>query len=90
MIEGQGRTLEEIDTMYIQKVIPWQSYKWIAPPASEMARIRAEAGSGDVPRDVGETQDRGPSLGGDTERASDEVETQRGSGEMEKEAEHQE
>ena len=90
VIEGQGRTLEEIYTMYIQKVVPWQSNKWVAPPASEMARIRAEAGTGDVPRDVGERQDRGQSLADETERASDEVETQRGSGEIEKEAEHQE
>jgi SP family sugar:H+ symporter-like MFS transporter len=90
VIEGQGRTLEEIDTMYIQRVIPWQSNKWIAPPASEIARIRAEAGTGDVPRDVAERQNRGESLGGATERASEEVETQRGSGELEKEAEHRE
>jgi MFS transporter, SP family, sugar:H+ symporter len=87
VIEGQGRTLEEIDTMYIQKVIPWQSNKWIAPPASEIARIRAEAGTGDVPLGG---QDHGQSLGGATEKASDEGETERGSGEIEKQTEHQE
>jgi MFS transporter, SP family, sugar:H+ symporter len=80
VIEGQGRTLEEIDTMYIQRVVPWHSYKWIAPPASEIARIRAEAGTGDVPLD------RGQSLGGDTQRASEEGVTERGSAEVEKEA----
>jgi MFS transporter, SP family, sugar:H+ symporter len=90
VIEGQGRTLEEIDTMYIQKVIPWQSSKWIAPPASEIGRIRARAGTGDVPLDIGENEERGQSLGGDTERASDEVETRRASAEVEKEAEHRE
>jgi SP family sugar:H+ symporter-like MFS transporter len=45
VIEGQGRTLEEIDTMYIEKVIPWKSNKWIAPPPHEIARIRREAGT---------------------------------------------
>ena len=80
VIEGQGRTLEEIDTMYIQRVVPWHSYKWVAPPASEIARIRAEAGTGDVPLD------RGQSLGGDTQRASEEGVTERGSAEVEKEA----
>ena len=27
VMEGQGRTLEEIDTMYIEKVLPWKSDK---------------------------------------------------------------
>ena len=90
VIEGQGRTLEEIDTMYIQHVIPWQSNKWIAPPASEIARIRAEAGTGDVPLDIGEKQDRGQSLGGDTERPSDEVAPGKRSDEVERGAAHTE
>ncbi|KAI0450921.1 hexose transporter [Xylaria acuta] len=46
-MEGQGRTLEEIDTMYIQRVSPRKSAKWIAPPPEEIARIRREAGTGD-------------------------------------------
>ena len=79
VIEGQGRTLEEIDTMYIQRVTPWHSYKWVAPSASEMARIRAEAGTGDVPLD------RGQSIGDDTQRPSEEAATERGSAEVEKE-----
>ena len=33
--------------MYIEKVIPWQSAKWIAPPAAEIARIRKAAGTHD-------------------------------------------
>jgi hypothetical protein len=45
VIEGQGRTLEEIDTMYIEKVQPWKSNKWIAPPPHEIARIRKAAGT---------------------------------------------
>ena len=49
VIEGQNRTLEEIDTMYIEKVPPWKSSKWVAPPPEEIANIRARAGTADVP-----------------------------------------
>ncbi|KAH8194708.1 hypothetical protein TruAng_011120 [Truncatella angustata] len=45
VIEGQGRTLEEIDTMYVEHINPRASAKWIAPPPEEMARIRKEAGT---------------------------------------------
>jgi MFS transporter, SP family, sugar:H+ symporter len=45
VIEGQGRTLEEIDTMYILGVKPWQSTNWIAPPPEQIAQIRREAGT---------------------------------------------
>ncbi|KAI9810284.1 MAG: hexose transporter hxt1 [Pycnora praestabilis] len=31
VIEGQGRTLEEIDTMYITHVTPWKSSKYVVP-----------------------------------------------------------
>ena len=31
--ETQGRSLEEIDTMYISKVKPWKSSKWVRPPS---------------------------------------------------------
>ena len=36
VIEGQGRTLEEIDTMYLMKVVPWKSSEWVAPPPEEL------------------------------------------------------
>jgi SP family sugar:H+ symporter-like MFS transporter len=36
VIEGQGRTLEEIDTMYILHVDPRKSTQWIAPPPEEL------------------------------------------------------
>lgn len=36
VIEGQGRTLEEIDTMYILHINPRESTKWIAPPPEEL------------------------------------------------------
>lgn len=83
VMEGQGRTLEEIDTMYLQGVVPWQSSKWIAPPPHEIARIRAEAGTGDVPVEAlnGANAVNRESLGGQTERDS---------GELEKDVEHQE
>ncbi|KAI0973245.1 hexose transporter [Xylaria arbuscula] len=47
-MEGQGRTLEEIDTMYVQHVNPRKSEKWIPPPPEEIARIRREAGTGEA------------------------------------------
>lgn len=37
--ETQGRTLEEIDTMYISKVKPWKSSKWVPPGTSEEALV---------------------------------------------------
>jgi SP family sugar:H+ symporter-like MFS transporter len=46
VIEGQGRTLEEIDTMYLEHVVPWKSSKWQPPSAEEMARIRRQAQTG--------------------------------------------
>lgn len=36
--ETQGRTLEEIDTMYIAKVAPWKSSKWVPPVAAAPER----------------------------------------------------
>lgn len=44
-MEGQGRTLEEIDTMYIEKITPWKSNRWVAPPPHEISRIRKAVGS---------------------------------------------
>jgi hypothetical protein len=48
VIEGQGRTLEEIDTMYLLGVKPWESAKWVVPSLEEMSgkmRERLEAGN---------------------------------------------
>lgn len=53
VVEGQGRTLEEIDTMYLERVSPRLSSKWTPPPAEEMARIRKEAGTADLPASEG-------------------------------------
>lgn len=44
VIEGQGRTIEEIDTMYLEKVTPWKSSQWERPDAEHMADIRRKAG----------------------------------------------
>ncbi|OKL57309.1 hypothetical protein UA08_07493 [Talaromyces atroroseus] len=40
--ETQGRTLEEVDTMYVQYVKPWQSTKWVAPANIRRAAIEDE------------------------------------------------
>lgn len=36
VIEGQGRTIEEIDTMYLLSVKPWESAKWVMPNPDEV------------------------------------------------------
>jgi hypothetical protein len=46
VIEGQGRTLEEIDTMYLMGVKPWESAKWVVPSLEELSgdmRVKLEA-----------------------------------------------
>ncbi|OAK95394.1 siderophore iron transporter mirC, partial [Phaeosphaeriaceae sp. SRC1lsM3a] len=48
VIEGQGRTIEEIDTMYLMGVKPWESAKWVVPSLEEMSgkmREKLEAGN---------------------------------------------
>ena len=65
--------------MYIQRVLPWKSAKWEAPPAEEMSRIRKEAGThdeahleeGQVPENERDT------LSGETERAALPVEPEK-------------
>lgn len=49
----RDRTLEEIDTMYLERVSPRKSAKWSPPPAAEMARIRREAGTAEGPASSG-------------------------------------
>jgi MFS transporter, SP family, sugar:H+ symporter len=70
VLEGQGRTLEELDTMYIEKVVPWKSSKWVPPSKEEMSRIRKEAGTELSPDAPGGVDNRG-TLSGETERADD-------------------
>ncbi|KAL5354955.1 general substrate transporter [Aspergillus floccosus] len=42
VIEGRGRTLEEIDTMYVMKVPPWKSSKFVFPETTFHHRDSAE------------------------------------------------
>jgi SP family sugar:H+ symporter-like MFS transporter len=58
VMEGQGRTLEEIDTMYLSKIKPWKSNKWVSPPPHEIARIRREAGTHDGDEEIAEPKER--------------------------------
>ncbi|EJP71045.1 hexose transporter [Beauveria bassiana ARSEF 2860] len=44
VIEGQGRTIEEIDTMYLERVTPWKSTEWVRPDDEKMEEIRRKAG----------------------------------------------
>ena len=76
VLEGQGRTLEEIDTMYLQRVPAWESSSWIAPPAAEIARIRREAGTheeADLGTGTGESAIARDTLSGETERGEHEA-----------------
>jgi SP family sugar:H+ symporter-like MFS transporter len=58
VIEGQGRTIEEIDTAYLDHVKPWKSSKWVPPSPEEMARIRRQAGT-ELDADALGADDRG-------------------------------
>jgi SP family sugar:H+ symporter-like MFS transporter len=44
VIESQGRTLEEIDTMYLEHVNPRKSSSWQPPSPEHMAELRRRAG----------------------------------------------
>lgn len=35
VLEGKGKTLEEMDMMYIMRVPTWRSSKWVPPPPEE-------------------------------------------------------
>ncbi|KAL4919393.1 general substrate transporter [Aspergillus aurantiobrunneus] len=35
VLEGRGKTLEEMDMMYVMRVPPWKSSKWVPPPPEE-------------------------------------------------------
>lgn len=45
VIEGQGRTLEEIDTMYLMKVKPWKSSKFQFPADPNVIRGSFDKGA---------------------------------------------
>lgn len=73
LVEGAGRTLEEIDTMYLENVSPRKSSKWVPPSAEEMAQIRKQAGTDEtmLAADVGNDVEQRGRLSGDTERGID-------------------
>lgn len=35
VLEGRGKTLEEMDMMYVMRVPPWKSSKWVPPPPEQ-------------------------------------------------------
>ena len=41
LCESKGRSLEEIDTMYIMRVPPWKSTKWVAPEGDDLVTADA-------------------------------------------------
>lgn len=41
LCESKGRSLEEIDTMYIMHVAPWKSTKWTAPEGEDLVTADA-------------------------------------------------
>lgn len=82
VVEGQGRTLEEIDTMYLLNVKPWDSRKWEAPPPDEIAKIRREAETQTSVAEAGEIQPAASGAGA--------VDPARDSVDAEKELEHRE
>lgn len=74
LIESKGRTLEEIDTMYIEHVSPMKSSKWVAPSAAEMARLRKQAGTDEtaiVQDGVPDEERPRATMSGETERGID-------------------
>ncbi|KJZ73440.1 hypothetical protein HIM_07234 [Hirsutella minnesotensis 3608] len=66
VLEGSGRTLEEIDTMYLEHVTPWKSASWEPPSAEEMSRIRKQAGA-DLEAAAAAMDEEGSDTAGSTE-----------------------
>ncbi|GLB08509.1 hexose transporter hxt1 [Aspergillus tubingensis] len=53
VIEGRGRTLEEIDTMYVMKVPPWKSSRYVFPdidPYDRRGSTASKAGASHIPQ----------------------------------------
>lgn len=44
VLETRNRSLEEVDTMYLERVVAWRSERWEPPSAEDMARIRKRVG----------------------------------------------
>ncbi|KAI1940582.1 hexose transporter hxt5 [Ophidiomyces ophidiicola] len=54
VLEGSGRTLEELDTMYILRVKPWKSSTYVLPPPEELSQEVVLAGT-----DINDSSSRG-------------------------------
>lgn len=67
VIEGQGRTLEEMDTMYVMGVPPWKSSKYELPPPEDRINTEEVVGTAYRPSVSGSTQrkSRGKQSGGE-------------------------
>ena len=59
VIEGQGRTLEEMDTMYVMGVPPWKSNHWELPPPEDRIGTEEAVSSAYRPSVSGSTGRRG-------------------------------
>ncbi|KAI9733793.1 MAG: hexose transporter hxt1 [Claussenomyces sp. TS43310] len=77
VIEGQGRTLEELDTMYVMHVNPRKSTQWVAPPPHELVTTEqlmsgggttATAGAAETEEEQAKRAEAGP-LSGHSETA---------------------
>jgi MFS transporter, SP family, sugar:H+ symporter len=73
VIEGRNRTLEELDTMYIEKVLPWKSEKWQAPDLDAIRQgalagwAKGEVGA-DVERPAAPVEPRSPETSAEQDR----------------------
>jgi len=70
--ESQGRSLEEIDTMYVMHVPPWKSSGWVAPEGEELGQTDKAfltPGARDIKKEVspgeGAGEERRESVGAD-------------------------
>lgn len=52
--ESQGRSLEEIDTMYVEQVKPWQSSHWEPPKGAVLGRVDESLKDRDMRMDAGD------------------------------------
>lgn len=65
VLEGRNRTLEELDTMYIERVLPWKSEKWEMPALEDFRKGSISAYGRDIEN---RPEGRDPVTSGETER----------------------
>lgn len=59
VMEGRKRTLEEIDTMYIEHVLPWKSENWQAPTFADIRKGSLAGWGGAGGRSFGDAEASG-------------------------------